>query len=609
MYIRKVSQINKETGKKYYTYRLVETYRNADGKVRQRALLNLGTHFNLPQEGWKELADRVEEIIRGQQVLVLPEAVIEHEAQCIAKRLIRKTADEIPIEIKKRSVQEEVAGKDFYNTDVNSLEQQQVKEVGAEHVCYETIKQLQLPQVLQELGFNRKQINCAIGSIVGRLIVAGSERATCTFLQEQSALDELLGCDFQQLKLDSLYRISDKLLGHKKALEEKLFCREKELFKLSEIITLYDLTNTYFEGRSSKNSKAAFGRSKEKRSDCKIVTLALLLDSSGFPKRSEIHEGNVSEAKTLEQIVHSLEGENKPTIVMDAGIATEENVTWLKDNGYSYIAVSRKKTCLDIDEDQSKLVLTHKKEYLLEARIVKDKDNNEVKLYCYSELKAEKECGMREQAILRYENALKNLVESLKKKRTSKKYEKILGRLGRLKERHKNISHIYKLDIITGENKQVTAIKWTRSDDKLKPAGSYCLRSNRNDLDEQTLWNTYIMLTELEAAFRCLKTELGLRPVYHQTTDRVDGHIFITVLAYHILHTIRYQLKQHDINDSWETIRKSLRTHCRITSTMLCDDGRKLHIRKSSQPTPRQLAIYRALQIASIPGKTEKSLF
>ncbi len=133
--------------------------------------------------------------------------------------------------------------------------------------------------------------------------------------------------------------------------------------------------------------------------------------------------------------------------------------------------------------------------------------------------------------------------------------------------------------------------------------------SNRNDLDEQELWNIYITLTELEAAFRCLKTELGMRPVYHQVTKRVDSHIFISVLAYHILHTIRYKLKQHGINESWEAIKKDLHMQCRITTTMNCKDGKKLHIRKTSSPTPRQLEIYHALGIPASPGKTEKSIF
>lgn len=117
-----------------------------------------------------------------------------------------------------------------------------------------------------------------------------------------------------------------------------------------------------------------------------------------------------------------------------------------------------------------------------------------------------------------------------------------------------------------------------------KTPGVYCLRSNLNVIDEQTLWDIYIMLTDLEAAFRCLKSELGLRPIYHQITRRVDSHIFISVIAYHLLHTIRYQLKAKGIHESWSTIRKELSTHSRITSVFKTKDGKTVHIRKSSQP-------------------------
>lgn len=602
MYIRKVTQKNKDTGTEYCTYRLAKTYRNADGKVRQCVLLNLGAHFALPPEQWKELADRIEEIISGQQVLALPEDEIENMAQNIAKRVIHRVAKEP--EITAKTTQQN----DYYVVDVNSLEHQQVKQVGAEHVCYEMLKRLGLEKLLSELKFNRKQINTAIGSIVGRLVSPGSERSTHKYLQTQSGLDELLGCDFQSLSLDNLYCIADKIWRNKKNLEEKLFESEKNIFHFEEIITLYDLTNTYFEGRNLGNAKAAFGRSKEKRSDCPLVTLALVLDASGFPKKSEVYAGNISEAKTLSQMIERLEGKIKPTVVLDAGIASEENLEWLKANNYAYIVVSKKnKTFIP---DDTSYILRHKKDYLIKAKLIKNAETQENELYCYSELKEKKEHGMRDQACLRYEANLAKIAASLKQKRTTKNYEKILERLGRLKEKYKYIGYTYEIDVITDEaKKKVIDIKWTHIETKQKPAGTYCLRSNRDDLNEQTFWDVYIMLTELESAFRHLKSELGLRPVYHQITKRVDSHIFISVLAYHVLHAIRYSLKQHGIDDSWETIKRDLRTHCRITSTFACKDRKKLHIRKSSLPTPRQLEIYKALKIISMPGKTEKSVF
>lgn len=602
MYIRKATQTNSKTGKKYSNYRLAETYRNADGQVRQKALLNLGAHFAVPQEHWKALADRVEEIMSGQQVLFPLENGLENEAQNIAKLAAHRAAKN------KIAAAEDAPDSDYHTVDVNSLEHQQIRQIGAEYVGCETLKELGFEQLLLELKFNRKQVNLAIGSILGRLISPGSELATNKYLRTQSALDELLGCNFQDLPKDCLYDIADKLLAHKKIIEEKLFQTEKNIFQFDEVITLYDLTNTYFEGRNIENAKAAFGRSKEKRRDCPLVTLALVLDSSGFPKKSEIFAGNISEPKTLEHMIKSLESREKPIVVLDAGIASEENLIWLKDNGYKYISVSRKKKNTMPNDT---VILQHEKNYLIKAKLVKNEDTLENELYYYSELKEKKEQGMRSQASLRYEDELKKLLLGLSKKNATKKYIKVVEKFGRLREKYKQISYTYDVKIIADEEKNnAVDIQWEHIDDKQKAAGTYCLRSNCENLNEQTFWDIYIMLTELEAAFRCLKSELGLRPIYHQTTSRVDSHIFISVLAYHVLHTIRYKLKQHGINESWETVRSELRTHSRITSTMRCQNGKKLHIRKNSLPTPRQLELYRALNLsASLPAKTEKTIF
>jgi len=600
MYIRKIKQTNKKTGKEYCTYRLVETYRNTEGKVRQYLLLNLGAHFAIPEERWKELSDRIEEIISGQQNLFDAAPEIETEAQNIAKRVIHRAA--------KQSLERTSTEKDYHTVDINSLEHQQIKNIGTEHVGYEMLKQLGFERLLTELRFNKKQIHAAIGNILGRLISPGSERATHKYLQTQSALDELLNCDFQKLTLDRLYAIADKLLRNKKIIEEKLFANEKDLFQLDEIITLYDLTNTYFEGRALTNAKAAFGRSKEKRKDCPLVTLGLVLDASGFPKKSEVFAGNISEPKTLAKMIKRLEGNPKPTVVLDAGISSDENLEWLKNNGYTYIVVSKKK--ISEIPDINGFILRHKKDYLIKMKLIKNQDTLENELYCYSELKEKKEKGIRDQASLRYEMELKKLLLGLSKKRTIKKYTKILECLGRLKERYKQVSYAYEITVIPDEKqKNAIDIKWTHIKNRQKMAGVYCLRSNCENLDEQTFWDIYVMLTELEAAFRCLKSELGLRPVYHQITKRVDSHLFISVLAYHILHMIRYKLKNHGINESWDTIKKELQNHSRITSAIKRQDGKKIHIRKTSLPTSRQLEIYRALNISSSPAKTEKSFF
>jgi hypothetical protein len=598
MYIRKVTQKNSETGKIYFTHRLVETYRNSENKVRQRVLLNLGKNFTIAQDEWKLLADRIEEIISGQRILFEYDPQIEKEAQKIAKLVVHRASN--LTEPKEEKIN------DYQEIDINTIESQNIRNIGPEYLGLEVAKELNIDKLLCELRFNNKQINTALGSIIGKLVMPGSERSIHKYLQSRSGLDELLGCDFQQLSLNQLYQISDKLVINKDIIEEKVFKREKEIFGLEDIITLYDLTNTYFEGKCISNTKAAFGRSKEKRRDCRLVTLAMVLDSSGFPKRSEVFEGNASEPKTLQKMMNKLcKNDKKPTVVLDAGISSEENLKWLKENEYNYIVVSKK--AKKILPDKTDFIIDHEKKYLIKAKLIDNKVNGEKELYCYSEAKEEKEKSMFNQASGRYEQSLAKLSENLTKKRTKKDYQYILQKIGRLKEKYKRIAKAYEVTINADDKKEkATEIKWRKLPYKQKKPGVYCLRTNREDLDEQTFWDIYIMLTDLEAAFRCLKTELGLRPVYHHKTKRVDGHIFITVLAYHLMHMIRSKLKVAGIHENWITIRKELYNHCRITTSMKLKNGKTLHVRKSSRPTPRQIEIYKALKLNIIPGKTEK---
>ena len=341
MYIRKVPHKNKKNQKQYYTYKLVESIRTARGP-RQRDILNLGVSFDLPKDEWKDLANCIEEIITGQRTLIDYPKKIRSLARRYAKKIIRQESCV--------TAQGEDVAPDFATVDVNSVENEESRTVGAEHVVYQTIKELEIDRKLKELGLNRPQLAASLGVIAGRMIVPGSERSTHYWLQNGTALDELMGVDFSIISLDRLYQVSDRLLKHKTALEEHLRRTEGQLFALEDKIILYDLTNTFFEGSGKYNPKAKYAKSKEKRNDCPLVTLGLVLDMHGFPKNSRIFEGNVSEPKTLETMIMGLSGGDvfknpliKPTIVVDAGIASEKNIQWLKDKHYPYIVVSRKK--------------------------------------------------------------------------------------------------------------------------------------------------------------------------------------------------------------------------------------------------------------------------
>jgi transposase len=607
MFIRKVTQETIKR-KKYYTYKLVESIRTERGP-RQRDILNLGVDFNLPREQWKTLANCTEEIITGQKPLIDYPKAIRTLARRYAKKIIRAQGSVV--------AEEEDIPPDYATIDVNSVDNEEARTVGAEYVVYETIKELEIDRKLRVLGLNRHQLAAALGVIAGRMIVPGSERSTHYWLQNVSALDELMGVDFSNLSLDRIYKVSDRLLKHKDALEEHLRWSEGQLFALEEKIILYDLTNTFFEGSGKYNRKAQYAKSKDKRNDCLLVTLGLVLDMHGFPKKSRIFEGNVSEPKTMETMIRGLAGGDiseasfiKPTIILDAGIASEKNIQWLKDKHYPYIVVSRKKkkeipsdvTMIAVKEDDKTNTV------LVKAGLAKNQETGELELYCYSVDKEKKEESIKTKFQERFEAELLNARNALHLRNGTKRYDKVVERIGRLKEKYKLVSHTYKVTIEKDtETDKAKNITWLLKQIE-KTSGIYCLRTDRKDLNEQQIWDIYTMLTDIEDAFRCMKSELGLRPIYHQKEPRCDGHIFITLLAYHLLHTIRFKLRQRGVRFCWTTIRKQLSTQVRVSTTMRRKDGKTIHIRKSSKAEPSHQAIYDALNLLHQPGRTVKTI-
>ncbi|MEK6892063.1 MAG: IS1634 family transposase, partial [Nanoarchaeota archaeon] len=323
MFIREVTHKNKNNNTMYSTYKIVESYRTQQGP-RQRTIINLGTSFSLPTDQWGILSQCIEEIITGQRSFIGYPEEIEYSAQKYARMIIRQQAS--IIEIKKDSAPDYEP--DYQEVDINSVQNENARTVGAEHIVYQTIKELELDKKLIEMGFNKPYLDAAIGVIAARLIDPSSERAAHLWLKEISGIDELMDTDFSDLSQYRVYQVSDNLLKHKEEIEKYLHQKECSLFKLQEKVILYDLTNTFFEGSGKYNQKAHFGRSKEKRTDCPLVTMGLVLDGDGFPKRSKIFNGNVSEPATFKEAIENLSDKRsltKPIIVMDAGIATEAN--------------------------------------------------------------------------------------------------------------------------------------------------------------------------------------------------------------------------------------------------------------------------------------------
>ncbi len=598
MFIRKTSHTDNKTGQSYCTYKLVESIRTERGP-RQHTVLNLGADFSFSQEKWKELADLIETIISGQLCMFPVTEEIEQTAQKYAKRIICRHGQRTPVS------DEEQNKPDFQTVDINTLENEQIRSVGAESVVLTTIKNLELDKKMASLGFNRPNIEAAIGVITARLLAPASEYATHTWLQHDTSLDDLMDTSFESLSQDRVYNVSDMLLKNKDDIEAHLQNRERHLFNLDEKVLLYDLTNTFFEGSGKYHQKAHFGVSKEKRTDCPLVTLGLLMDSDGFPKKSEVFEGNISEAGTLEKILVTMSNtDKKPIVVTDAGIGTQKNIKWMNNNGYHYIVVSRKRKP-DITGDMMMVKVRENDRRLIRA-CIRISTSGETEVLCHSTAKEIKENGIKTRFEKRFEDSLTEVSKALHKKYGTKKYEKVLEKIGRLKEKYRRIARRYDISIEKeDETGNVSDINWQMKqvDDT---SGYYVLRSNLTDKNEKEVIDIFTMLLDLEDAFRSMKSELGLRPVHHQSEYRCDGHLFITVLAYHVLHSIRSKLKVQGITHSWSTIRSRLSTHYRVTTSMKRSDGKMLFIRKTAKPEDCHIKIYDALGLSHRPGKISK---
>jgi hypothetical protein len=620
MFIRKTATRNKSANETYFTFRLVTSERTGK-QVRQITLLNLGRQFDLPQGDWPRLCARIEALLDGQSGMLAEPEAIETLAQRYAARLIvagpgsnapEPAPPAVPLAVPSgpsaSPAKSAVSNPVFAEVDVASLELTRPRSVGVEAAGLAAMDWLGIDPILADLGFNGIQRAAVAGSLIGRMAAPGSELATWRWLGERSALGELLGVNFDTMPLMQLYRISDLLVRHRDKIEEALFGRIQDLFGLPVTVTLYDLTNTYFEGTAAGNTKAALGRSKEKRSDCRLVTLGLVLDGSGFVRRSKMFAGNVAESTTMADMLKGLTAPKGALVIMDAGIATAANIAWLKKQEYRYLVVSRERG-RQFDPDQAVDTLTASNETIRLQRVLSN-DGTEVRLYCHSTGRDTKETAIAGRFVTRFETGLTKLAAGLDKPRAQKKLADIQQRIGRLKEKSRGIGQHYEITVTPDETgTKAASITWTKTPvegSMLTHPGVYCLRSNETTWDAAKLWHTYTMLTDLEAVFRGLKSELGLRPVFHHNEKRTEGHLFITVLAYQLVQTIRRKLEAAGQTISWSRLREILSVQQRVTATFRQRDGRTLHVRKATVAEPALRKIYDALGIDAAPGGVRK---
>ena len=610
MYIKKVVKKNKGSKKQFGYLHLVENVRTDKGP-RQRLILNLGS-IDIPEDKYKELANCIEGLITGQAPLFSHDPAIEAHAKKAAKRILEKRCEDLAIE---QLAVCENDDPDFKMVDVSSIEADQVRSIGPEYVCHCLWKELKIDDILLANGVPRYSIPLIETLVAGRLVSPGSERDTWAWAENRSAIFELTGKP-KRFSLSSFYRAADSAFEVKDALESHLSRQEKEMFCLPENICFFDLTNTYMEGQISDNPKAKRGHSKEKRSDCKLLTLALIVDEQGFAKYSHLYAGNQSESKTLPEMIESLvkvrpDFSKNRTVIMDTGIATAENIQYLKDKQFHYIVVSRSKSEFSPDDTEQMKVIHQDDDRNFKLEIVRHEKDNDVYLLCRSTGREQKDRSIRTTQESLFIERLEYYKNGLNKKGHTKASAKIVEMIGRLREKYPRASKIYDVTVVSDENtssqkkSNATDIIWKkRLEDQSKLDGCYILRTDHMDMTDFEIWKTYVMLTRVESAFRCLKASLGLRPVFHQIERRSDAHMFISVLAYHILHVIEQRLRLHNDHRSWNTIRDILSTHKRLTIEYNVKEHEQVihyYLNLCSKPEPEHKTIYYRLGLSGIP--------
>lgn len=602
MYIRQIKKRNVKNGKIFFQYTLAQTYR-IDGKVKQKNILYLGSSSLLNPKNDRSIVLTILKFKIFGQPDLFPSKVSD-ELMSLALGYYNKYLDKYPPDKQNHRAASIPPPRDiseYHNIDIKSLEVTEVRSFGPEHLCKQIADKLHLSECLKGLNWHSMDIQKALISICARAIYTSSEHKTAQILADNS---ELLACyNYKPDRLThrQLYRISDMLYKDKQAIDQHIYKRVTKMFSLDDKLVIYDLSNTHFEGRKANNKLPMFGKNKQKRNDCKQVVFTGVINKEGFIRHSRIYKGNQADSTTIIDMLDDLKKHSlaqiKQTVVIDAGLATDDNLNLIAERGYYYICVSRVKLKEYPVNEQTKTIKisTNGGKHEIEITQFVAPGYDDKWLYVHSSAKQWKEESMKEKLMQRYEEGLQEIHNALSKKGGTKKLEKVWERIGRLKEKHKRICSRYKLDL-QHDNQIATQLSWTILNLKVKEdkdKGIYFLRTNHETIHDQQFWQIYNTIREVESTFKCLKSDLHLRPVHHQKDERIESHIYLTLLAYQIVTCIRYMLKEQDLKYDWQNILRIMKTHT-IQTLELPTDKKTIHLRQPSKPSQKAQQIYSA---------------
>ena len=637
MFIRAKETKNRITGTTYVKHQLVRSVRYGD-KVRQEIVMEL-PGLDIEKTDFKKLANVLTLRLAGRESLFEADDKIRTAADQMMEnyQLIR---DLRPVKADEPTLTP---------VDLGSVGLRDVRSLGKELVATSFYERLGINEAL--IGLSQKEQALAKAIICTRLIGPVSDLATHRYLRDTSALGELIeatsGIDVTSFGKDAIYEVTDTIYEQKDSIEAHLARSTQRLYPGGRLL-LFDLTNVYLEGSALGNELAAYGHSKEKRNDCALISLALLVDDRGFPVYSHIYAGNQSEPATLSDVLDTLDVRTKgtlfvaehPMVVMDRGIATAANIALLVERNYPYLVITRgdsakvhvdafkaeMDTFTPIDKADGTQVwvktLTTRDENAdpVSADAVStgktstdtavtdaastdaaSTDTAVTEIAVISLMRAAKERSINEGRTKRYLADLTRLCLAVEAG-TYRVPKTVERRIGRLANKHRQVARNYEVSVVLDADGKAASLSYQPKPEAIKNTealyGAYVIETNKEGLSKEEIWHLYVTLTRVEEAFRALKSDLGLRPVYHQLARRTSAHLFISVLAYHLYGAIAYELSTKSDTRRPSTILERLATHMRATVTLTDGERKVHHLRVSTTPDPDQRQIFDSLGIS-----------
>lgn len=590
MYVRKTQK--KYKGKTYTNHLLVESVSTPKGP-RQNTICSLGDLRPRPRKEWLKLVHKVEEALVGQEGLFEEE---DPEVTDIVNKVRSRQA--------KRATAKGPSDEDLVTIHADGVRTERHREAGTVHVGYAFWKRLGFDEILREVGLSHRARILSCAMVMNRLVHPCSEHAMPNWIRS-TALEDILEVDFGSLAEDALYRQMDLLYPNRAKIESALVQRERTLFNLKQMVLLYDLTSTYFEGQAKGNPKAKLGYSRDKRPECKQVVVGIVFNDEGFPLAHEVFQGNVQDRQTLATMLDALDARVglKPgqAVVVDRGMAYDENLNEITARGLRYLVAARqpeRDQWLGEFEDATDFepVMRRADSRGCEVQVKLRRTDIETHVLCISSGRTDKDRAIRQNNQRKMEADLVKLQHRIRKGKLVKQ-EKIHQAIGRLKERYPRVARYYHI----GYEPSAKELSWEVDEEKRLKAeqldGSYLLKTDCEEFTADEIWRMYVLLTKAEQAFRAMKSPLAERPIFHQLERRVETHIFLCVLAYHLLVSIEKTLGVKGVNSCWATVREALKTHQVCTVVLPTDNGSVLRIRKASTPEPEHKKLYELLGV------------